>query len=225
MQRSGVELQHPSRQRRGREDRSPASIIQSVKPDLVALQEVDRRTGRSGVVDQAAELARLTGLHMIFGRTIDHDGGLYGNAVLARAPVARSENHPLPGVEPRGLIEVDTGDLIFFATHLDATRDDAKRLEAAAEINRRAAASERPALLAGDLNAVPGSAPMKKLAAEWSISSDGQNLPTIPARRPVRQLDYVLYRPAAAWKVIEVRVLDEPVASDHRPIFVVLEAR
>jgi endonuclease/exonuclease/phosphatase family metal-dependent hydrolase len=202
-----------------------AAVIQSVKPDLVAVQEVDRTTKRSGGVDQAAELARLTGLHMVFGRTIDYDGGLYGNAVLSRAPVERWENHPLPGVEPRGLIEVDAGRFTFFATHLDATRDDAKRLEAAAGINRIVAAGARPALLAGDLNAVPGSAPLKALAAAWSIAGNDHDLPTIPAGRPVRQLDYVLYRPADGWAVIEVRVLDAPLASDHRPIFVVLAAR
>ena len=200
-----------------------AAIIRSVKPDVVALQEVDRKTGRSGGVDQAEELARLTGLRMIFGRTIDHDGGLYGNAVLSRLPAKRSANHPLPGHELRGLIEAGFSDFTFFGTHLDATRDETKRVEGATEINRRAAESEAPALLAGDLNAVPGSAPMKTLAAAWHIGGEGRELPTIPSRKPTRQLDYVLYRPADRWKVIEVRVLDEPVASDHRPIFAVLE--
>ncbi|MEX2025646.1 MAG: endonuclease/exonuclease/phosphatase family protein, partial [Pirellulaceae bacterium] len=38
-----------------------ARVIESVDPDLVALQEVDRRVERTGSVDQPAELARLTG--------------------------------------------------------------------------------------------------------------------------------------------------------------------
>jgi endonuclease/exonuclease/phosphatase (EEP) superfamily protein YafD len=29
-------------------------------------------------------------------------------------------------------------------------------------------------------------------------------------------------RPAGLWKVMELRVLDEPVASDHRPVLAVL---
>mgnify|MGYP000435192757 CR=1 FL=1 len=38
-----------------------------------------------------------------------------------------------------------------------------------------------------------------------------------------RQIDFILVRPAERWKAIEVRVLDEAVASDHRAIFAVLE--
>ena len=36
-----------------------ARVIQSAKPDLVALQEVDQATKRSGGVDQLARLAEL----------------------------------------------------------------------------------------------------------------------------------------------------------------------
>jgi endonuclease/exonuclease/phosphatase (EEP) superfamily protein YafD len=35
-------------------------------------------------------------------------------------------------------------------------------------------------------------------------------------------IDYVMYRPAKRWQVVEVRVLDEPLASDHRPLLAVL---
>lgn len=199
-----------------------AAIIRSVRPDVVALQEVDRSVGRSGRVDQAEELGRLTGLRAVFGRTIDLDGGQYGNAVLAGLPVVRSVNHPLPGAEPRAVIEVDFGGFAFFATHLDVGRDDALRMKSAAEINRRV---KGPALLAGDLNSVIGSGPMKLLSAEWSFAGQGGELPTIPAPKPTRQIDFVLFRPADRWKVIEVRVLDEPAASDHRPILAVLELR
>jgi hypothetical protein len=33
----------------------------------------------------------------------------------------------------------------------------------------------------------------------------------------------VLFRPADRWRSLEVRVLDEAVASDHRAIFALLE--
>ena len=48
-------------------------------------------------------------------------------------------------------------------------------------------------------------------------------LPTSPVVNPRRQIDYVLYRPGNRWRVVEVRVLDEAVASDHRPVLAVLE--
>ena len=58
-----------------------ASVITSVKPDLVALQEVDVGVKRSGRVHQARRLAELTGMAVRYGPTQHYQGGLYGNAV------------------------------------------------------------------------------------------------------------------------------------------------
>jgi len=57
-----------------------AKVIQEVEPDIVALQEVDQNAGRSGQVDQAAELGRLTKMRSVFGGNIALQGGEYGNA-------------------------------------------------------------------------------------------------------------------------------------------------
>ena len=64
-----------------------ADVIKLASPDLVALQEVDQGTARASGVDQPAELARLTGMKVVFGRNIDFQGGGYGTAVLSRLPV------------------------------------------------------------------------------------------------------------------------------------------
>lgn len=61
-----------------------AQVIQQAAPDVVALQEVDLGTERTGRVDQAAELGRLTGLHAVFGKAFDYSGGRYGAALLSR---------------------------------------------------------------------------------------------------------------------------------------------
>ncbi|MEZ6125818.1 MAG: endonuclease/exonuclease/phosphatase family protein [Planctomycetaceae bacterium] len=76
-----------------------ADVILSVRPDLVALQEVDRNATRTGGVDQPAELARLTRMHVVFGANIELQGGHYGNAVLSRHPIARLRNHLLPNID------------------------------------------------------------------------------------------------------------------------------
>jgi endonuclease/exonuclease/phosphatase (EEP) superfamily protein YafD len=81
---------------------------------------------------------------------------------------------------------------------------------------------ERPAILAGDLNAVPESAVLKELAMDWRRVSEAA-APTFPAQRPSRQIDYVLVRPARRWRVVDVRVVEEPLASDHRPLVATLE--
>ena len=41
--------------------------------------------------------------------------------------------------------------------------------------------------------------------------------------RPRLRVDYVLIRPATRWRVIESSIVDDAVASDHRPLLVVLE--
>ena len=69
-----------------------AKVLMAEKPDIVALQEVDQKTRRASGVDQPAELARLTGMKVVFGRNIDFEGGGYGTAVLTRLPVRSSES-------------------------------------------------------------------------------------------------------------------------------------
>jgi endonuclease/exonuclease/phosphatase family metal-dependent hydrolase len=209
-----------------------ARVITSVTPDIVALQEVDKKVTRTGGVDQPAELAKLTKLHVAFGGNIRFGGGDYGNAVLSRFEIAREKNHLLPSIdqgEQRGVLEVElklpgeAPPLLFLNTHLDARRPDAERVASARSINELVAkVPKRPALLAGDLNDVAESETLKVFAGDWSKTNDAV-LSTIPADRPRRQIDFVLYRPASAWRVVECRVLDEAVASDHRPILAVLE--
>ena len=61
-----------------------SDVVKSIDPDIVLFQEVDKGTKRSGGVDQPAAYAKLTGLHVAFGKSLDYDGGEYGIAVLSR---------------------------------------------------------------------------------------------------------------------------------------------
>lgn len=208
-----------------------AAVIRSVTPDLVALQEVDRKTERSGGVDQAAELAGLTGMQMLFGKTIDYAGGEYGNAILSKLPVERHANHPLPftpGQEPRRVLEAVVewpgagGTVSFLATHLNHVRGPKDRLTAIPVIEKIAEAGARPAVLAGDLNATPDTEEMMRLTRLFAFADLGAPLFTTPVRNPERQIDYIAYYPRARWQTAGVRVLPEDTASDHRPLFAVL---
>lgn len=205
-----------------------ANVIKQVDPDIVALQEVDVRTERTKRVDQARELAALTGMHVIYGRTIFLEGGLYGNAMLSKKPAAGFVNYRLPFTEkrePRAVLDTqfEQPDFRFMATHLDVSRPD--RLSAVPAIEKAVASypADTPIILAGDLNDTPGSPVMTGLLAHWATASLGAPLLTIPVAKPARQIDWILFRPASRWRVREVRVLDEAVASDHRPIFAVLD--
>src|SRR5207253_8526062 len=76
-----------------------AKVIKSADADLVAIQEVDRCTKRSGGIDEAAELERLTGMHAIWGKAMDFDGGEYGQLILCSMPVRANAVYHLPGSE------------------------------------------------------------------------------------------------------------------------------
>lgn len=209
-------------------------VMLSVKPDVVALQEVDKNVKRTGSIDQPAELARLTGMNVIFGANIELQGGHYGNAVLSRFPIARHKNHLLPNIdngEQRGVIEAEIQvpqadqTILLLATHLDHRADERERIASAKTINELIASHpEQPALLAGDLNATPESKTLQLFKKMW-IRANAKPMATVPVHNPTKQIDFILYRPASRWKVIEVQVLDEAVASDHRAILAVLELR
>ena len=210
--------------------RQPATghPVEGLREDggLVALQEVDVGAGRTGRVDQALELARLTGMHVLYGATMPFQGGQYGNALLSRWPAAGFRNHALPvtpGREPRAILDAEFRHPAAFrilATHFDITRPD--RVSAVEALSRMAPpADSAPAILLGDLNDTPDSPVLGGLFSQgWRSAVAGF---TIPVREPRRQIDFILYRPAGRWKVIEQRVLEEPSASDHLPVLAVLE--
>lgn len=207
-----------------------AAIIKGVNPDLVALQELDEQTTRTGQVRQTAELMQLTGLQGHFGKAIPFAGGEYGQALLSKYPLRETTVHDLPttrGDEQRialsARVTIQGRELTFVSTHLSASRSEDRERQAQA-LNDLFGSVPTPVILAGDLNATPDSPVLNILRKSWKIPDDGEReFPTIPVANPRRQIDYVLFRPAAAFKVLELRVLAEPVASDHLPLLAELE--
>jgi endonuclease/exonuclease/phosphatase family metal-dependent hydrolase len=207
-----------------------ADVIRRLEPDVVALQEVDRATTRAGGVDQAAELGRLTGLHSVFGKAMDYAGGGYGQAILSRYPLADVQVHALPtesDCEPRCVLvaRIDIGEqreLHLANTHLEHAQAMV-RLCQANKLSSLLAPIRGPLILAGDLNDEPGSAVMNVLRRHWVDTAGDRADPTWPSDQPREKLDYVLLRPADPWRIVETRVIEEPMASDHRPVLVVLE--
>lgn len=209
-----------------------AKVITDTDPDLVALQEVDFKTNRAKNYDLATELGHRTGMASLFGRAMPYDGGEYGEAILSRWSLISSRNVALPyrpGHEPRAALEITTvtpaGDTItFIGTHLDHLREDTDRVMQAKRINEVFSANYYPTILAGDLNDVPGSEPIRLLEALWT-AADGQPQadPTFPSHRPVKKIDYVMVRPRERWKVLDTRVICDTVASDHCAYLVTLQ--
>lgn len=205
-----------------------ANVIMSAKPDLVAVQEVDNKTRRTGGIDQLAELAKLTGLNGAFGKAIDYDGGEYGQAILSRWPLGTRTVHWLPGEpdrERRIAFEADVAikgrPMKFVTTHLHHI-NQAFREQQATKINEIYADVKVPVLVLGDLNATPESSPIAILAKAWTFPSPNGEVFTFPAVKPIKKIDYILMK-GADWTFSGQTVIDEAVASDHRPVLAVID--
>jgi len=187
--------------------------------DILALQEVDRATGRVGGADLLQVVADATGLHPIDGRARDYDGGTYGNALLVAGEPTAVEVIGLPRVrrrgEPRSLLRCRFAGLTVATCHLDHRSDASIQLGAVLA----ALPAAGPAVLMGDMNLEPAA-----IDAILAVAGPGWSQVDVPlafpARAPRRAIDHVLVR--------ELRVAGvgppapRPAVSDHRPVAVEL---
>ena len=201
-----------------------AQVIRRLNPDIVALQEIDVDVTRSGKVDEPAELSRLTGLpHHAFGPFFDYLGGQYGMAVLSRRPIKKQANHRLPdGAEPRTSLAVtvagENGQALFGLANVHFYRTEQERLAQANELLARIKDQSLPTIIAGDFNSTPGSAVLDLFAGQWTVPDKGVDRLTFSSDKPNREIDFIMYRPDDAFRVLDIDVIEEPVVSDHRPV-------
>lgn len=212
-----------------------AGVIRQSSPDIVLLQEMDKNTGRSGGIDQPETLRHLSGMsYGQFDHAIEFDGGFYGLAILLsdRFEVIEADAHPVPateGWEPRivqSMVLVDTQPedkprFVLMNTHLDYHSDDRDRMAGVNIIQQRVDTYKPlPMLIGGDFNARPESRVIQTMRETWTLLTPLE--PTAPADEPRSTIDYIFGLGLPADAVLEAEVIAEPVASDHRPVFVEL---
>ncbi len=199
-----------------------ANVINNTSPDVVAIQEVDSMTNRSGQKYVLGEIAERTQMHGYFAPAIDYDGGKYGIGLLTKQVLLRLQTLPLPGrEEARTLILAEFADYIYCCTHMSLTEED--RMKSLELVKAFTSSSTKPLFLAGDMNAEPESGFIKKLQKDFQILSNPKQH-TFPAPDPKETIDYIatLKQNAKGFAVISAKVINEPMASDHRPILVEL---
>jgi len=195
-------------------------LIIDINPEVVGLQEVDSVVVRSGNIDILQLLSEQTGMYATFGYSILHDGGKYGNGILTREKPLAVKKIALPGAkEARTALIVELDKYIVVNTHLSLTNEE--RLESVKIITDAVEIYDKPVFLMGDLNATPDSEPITFLQDKWQILSNPKQ-PTSPSVNPRSTIDYILGYTAKGETYAKYRahVIDEQVASDHRPLFV-----
>jgi endonuclease/exonuclease/phosphatase family metal-dependent hydrolase len=219
-----------------------ATLVDSLRADIVLLQEVDRNTQRSGRVDQPATLAKLTGHHVAFGKSLDFQGGDYGIAILSRWPISSDTTFHLPvdppqersggSYEPRAalraVVSTPNGPLAVVNTHLDPSGDDRWRRQEIRTVLAIVDSLRRrriPTIAGGDFNSTPESSTLESVRAAglrdaWSGCGRGDGL-TYPADSSVKRIDYLFLSGAATCLGATVVRTD---ASDHRPVFLIVRA-
>lgn len=215
-----------------------AAVINAEKPDFVALQEVDKNTRRSGInSNQAQELGARTGMSVFFSKSIDYDGGEYGNAVLSKFPIVDKMRYELPLAqgttgEMRSVAvisvkaEGDNPKIYFGSTHLEVS-NAATKLAQIEELKRINSGFQAPFILGGDFNALPTDPAITALQQSFTAGCLSSCPFTFPATSPTRTIDYIFLnqKAAAAFTVINYRTANEAVASDHRAVVAELKLK
>ncbi|MGM9478743.1 endonuclease/exonuclease/phosphatase family protein [Pedobacter sp. GSP4] len=225
----------PSKEKAGTIDlNAVAKAIAAQHPDLVALQEVDVNTKRSGNINEAVLLAQKLKMNFYFGKAIDHDGGDYGVAILSRFPLSEQKTYMLPKnrdakAEQRVMaiatVEVAHGKYIRFAsTHLDSQRPEENRIMQVKELVKLTANETLPLILAGDLNAEPASETIRIFDAAFTRSCGNCGF-TIPVINPKKTIDHIAFKKGNPFNVIFHEVVAERYASDHLPILSVIDLK
>lgn len=213
-----------------------ARVITAERPDIIGLQEIDSGTGRVGGLCVPDELARLTGLQATYCKSIDFDGGAYGNLILSREKPMSVRRYALPGDEPRSLVVCEFSNCFFGTTHLCVANPTNRT--AAVKILGEVVAGlsvRKPVFLSGDWNSLPESETLTQIRGFMTVLSGSSgatyhgDLTCAPAEMSSARdhcIDYIAVDRGHAdrFAVRSARIVPERTASDHAPIFVEVAA-
>lgn len=198
-----------------------AEFIKEQEPDLVAVQEVDYYTNRKSRPhennkDMLTELAYLTGMQGMYFPVINVHGGKYGNAILSKFGMEKTDNILLPyvaGTEQRAasvckLTLNDETPLIFVSTHIDAA-DSENCMNQFKKLNELFNDAGL-VVLGGDLNKRSNTTEIAEFNKVFETALNDY-------------FDYIAFTPKSSWKVINKKIFFNTNLSDHNPIMVTLE--
>ena len=201
-----------------------ADVVKLANPNYAGLQEIDQMTHRVAGTNTCQVISARCGMHATFGKAMSYRGGEYGNTLLSREVPLSVKTYSLPASpnlkeglrEPRVLVMCEFKDFWMGSMHLNGDPSSAPLVRRAVE----ECAVLKPVFVMGDWNALPNSDLLKVMKEFLTILSRTD-------RRTMHHkkgycIDYVAVDTAHAkdFDVVDTDVIQELVASDHRPIFV-----
>jgi endonuclease/exonuclease/phosphatase family metal-dependent hydrolase len=202
-------------------------ILNEINADVVALQEVDRRTGLRETTIPREMIERETDLKVVEIATRADSVGWHGNALLVRkdAEVMIERRHDIPVLEPRGAISADIlvhGEhLRIVGMHLALMRSYRRQQIRAVTSQIQRLNAQLPTLIMGDLNEWRPGGSLEEFSEEYSIATPG---PSFHSSRPIASLDRIILRNDLDLLRGAVHHSElSQVASDHLPIYADIE--
>ncbi|RAY16461.1 endonuclease/exonuclease/phosphatase [Actinomadura craniellae] len=198
-----------------------AAAIEAERPNVVLLQEVSRGSLTSGTTDLAVWLSRRLGMRLVWGPAAD---GQFGNAILTSYPVRSSGGARMPRgdwSQIRGYVwarlAVGNRTVDVWSTHLEdgADQADARAREITALL--KAWGDAPRTIIAGDLNAGPGSPELGLLTDGTGLRSAAISADAAPTTASGEKYDWVLGTDDLLFSDHSVR---PSPASDHHPVAV-----
>lgn len=198
-------------------------ILNEINADVVALQEVDRRTGARPTTIPRALIESETDLKIVEISIRPDSIGWHGNALLVHkdSEILRTRRHDVPVLEPRGAVSADIilrgVKMRIVGAHLGLLRHFRKQQIRTITQQIDQLNDGLPTLIMGDLNEWKPDGSLAEFGETYAISTPG---PSFHSAKPVASLDRIILCNQLALLEGAVHHSDlSKVASDHLPIW------
>lgn len=223
------------------------TAIKKLNADIIAVPEVDNKTGRSKNIDQLKTIADANHMYYAFGKSLDFDGGEYGLGLLSKYKITHSQVIKLPSgnAEQRVLLLAQISipgfdtPVTMMVTHLDWQKDPAVRTTQARSILDVAIGDATSdfkdiassiKILAGDFNSTAEEQPVKEIEYLFNpVLKSGTDCRSWPAVNPAIDIDHIFTFKGQKWNVKQLEIPHDSSAflwseaSDHLPVVAHLE--
>lgn len=200
-----------------------AEVIKDSGAEIIALQEVERFSVRTGFRDQIKYIADKLSMKYVFGKSVNILNGQYGNGILTKYPIEEYEISPLPSEgEQRTLLRaglnVNGNSVYIYNTHLGLNQSERDRqIEEILKI----LGEQKNFLIAGDFNSSVdklGAITEKYIDCASFVNNYGDV--TFENNGLRERIDYLFVSKEFEIKSYYVHVSD---ASDHYPVISLLK--